>query len=737
MVNDYLLQKLFVDTQKDSVYEKWFAKIWGCPELFESFLKLASTQSQKTVAQDIVRQMSSLSSFTIPQSVFANLVEVEHQGDDWGWINQDHAVHSVNVYICGIYLFFFYQPLKQQLLRYFLKLGGKSQHEAPIDEAISTAIQCIRIAALYHDVGYVLERTVNPKGYFDAKSGMPLDDLMAYEMFEQEVLYEIAKKAISRVLFAQAMIGQSRDKLTNELVKNNWIQDGTQWMQLQLGVSMRGDEVKAALNSMADTVELKYISSWEGMKYLIPYLSCEDVLVIVKDSELRPVAICHGLHSNPMVYYRKNLQMDREMLSHIGELKPIELNKYGVTLTYYIRNTDVPLPRELHHLKESIVQISRHCRNRFSSNFELLFDEDTIPQLLYKISEWIERKVPLDCLCGATSKHRTHQKEIDNQLITRLYHERAAKVLNGQKMEVLDPESQVEKLGEAFLEEIQKTEFLSDLYQAYNRISNTDPDTTCDDQLRECVVIVYGTLQEIVKLGKQRNPVIEVNKGGKSKDRKVTFRGLDKNRFNGIVSVEQLFQRLEHNLSALGLKWEDIESYKPYHNFYDHGKVSAGLLIEGYGIYSSVMEKMGDSAFFRCVWQTPEDMQALNKKYELSTEIVEAIFAVLMHNIWVNSDSNPSGLKFIHDLSVNAMSYYLAFCDTLQFWDRDKLFDPAKQRQPEATYYGKDFDIGIDKNRIIVRCRTDGVKDRLSSKLRGMDDFLKDANSMLKVVECL
>lgn len=273
MVNDYLLHKLFVDSKKDDLYEKWFPQIWGCPELFENFLRLASTQSQKTVAQDIVRQMSSISTFSIPQSTFANLVEVEHQGDDWGWINQDHAVHSVNVYICGIYLFFFYQPLKQQLLHYFIKLGGKSQHESPIDEAIRTAIQCIRIAALYHDVGYVLERTVNPKGYFDAKSGMPLDDLLVYEMLEQEVLYEISKKAISHVLFTQAMIGQSQDKLTDELAKNNWIQDKTYWMQLQSNESIRGDKVKAELNSMADMVELKYICSWEGMKYLVPYLS--------------------------------------------------------------------------------------------------------------------------------------------------------------------------------------------------------------------------------------------------------------------------------------------------------------------------------------------------------------------------------------------------------------------------------------------------------------------------------
>ena len=106
-----------------------------------------------------------------------------------------------------------------------------------------------------------------------------------------------------------------------------------------------------------------------------------------------------------------------------------------------------------------------------------------------------------------------------------------------------------------------------------------------------------------------------------------------------------------------------------------------------------------------------------------------------MHNIYVKSKANPNGLKFIQDSSVNAMSYFLAFCDSMQFWDRDKLFDPARQRQPENTYYGKDFDIDICKNKIRICCRTVGVKEQIQAKLRGMDEFLRDAGSMIEIVE--
>lgn len=737
MVNEYLLNRLFADLARDPVYDKWFPKIWGRPELFEKFLHLASTQSQKTVAQDIVRYMSCVSNFSIPNNVFTNLVEVEHQGDDWERINQEHAVHSVNVYICGIYLFFFYFPLRQQLLHYFLKLGGKSQHESPLDEAIGAAVQCIRIAALYHDIGYVLERTVDGNGYFDTQSGLLLDDLLVYNLLEQEVAYEITKKVVTHILFAQGIIGQSQNMLNDELGKSNWIQDDAKWLDLTSRNCVPTEIIKNKLSSLKNMVQLQYIHSWEGMKYLVPYLSCKDVLIIAKDAALRTVAICHGLTSTPEVYYLKKLKMDIDMLSHIGELGPEDLRTCGVTLTYYIPNKCAKLSEGYSHLEESIREISRCCRNRFSSDFGLLFSENEISQLLYKISEWIERKVPLDLFADKQSKFRTRQREIDNQLLTKIYQEKAAKIIGTQKMELLDPEGQVKKLGHAFLEEVQKDSFISALFREYNQISNTDPDTTCDEQLRECVRIIYQSIQDTLATKKKRGSVVKVIKYSKSKKNKIVFNGLEQNRFNEITTVKRLYRQLEQHLDALGLHWRDIKTYKHATKLYDHGKVSAGLLIEVYGIFSSVMEDKGNSEMFRCVWQTPEDIHALNKTYELKCEISEAIFAILMHNIWVKSENNPDGLNFIHDVSVNAMSYFLAFCDTLQFWDRDKLFDPAKQRQPESTYYGKDFDIYVEKSKVIVRCRTSGVKDCISSKLRGMDEFLKDAGSMLQVVECL
>lgn len=737
MLNDYLLHTLFTNAEENSLYRRWFIEIWGCPELFINFLKSASTQSQKTLAMDIVRQMTSISEFSVPYSAFANLVEVEHQGDDWGWINQEHAVHSINVYICGIYLFFFYKPLQQQLLWYFGKLSkGKSKYQSPLDEAIHETIQCLRVAALYHDLGYVLERTVDLTGRFNTQSGISRDELLIYQHIDCEVIYDITKKAVSHFIITQGVLYQDRVYLKEMLNRANWLIDNSVWEQLRTGARVSGAELKIELASMANMFQLKNILSWEGMKYFAPYLLDDNMLTIAVDSQLRPVIIHFISDNKPVVYHRHGLQIEEHVLLDIRELKPSELERHGLRLNYYVGHKKLSLPSDIRHLEDSIQWVAHHCRERFSCDFDVLFSENKIPELLHKINRWIERKVPLCDIDNTIPQLKAHRMAADNSLITQIYQKKATKLISEHKMEVLNPEKQMEHLGQLFAAEIRGTAFLTDLYQEYSIISNSDPDTSCDAQLQELMRITYQVIKESISF-KKRSPVIELRNQHASSQPKVIFRGLDRGRFSHSRTMEQLYGRLTQNAQALGITWEDLEGYKSRYNYYDHGTVSAGILMEAFGVYTTVMEKLGDNSFFRCVWQIPDGIHALQNSFTLSEYMIEACFAILMHNIYVKSQDNPKGLVYLQDVNINSMSYFFAFCDTLQFWDRDKIFDPAKQRQPDTTYYGKDFELNIINDKIVVRCRTDGVKEKILGKLNNMDYFLKDASSILAVIEGL
>lgn len=736
MLNGHLLNKLFEDINND-LYQKWYAEIWGNPELFKSFLKHAGTQSQKTFALDIIRYINSTTAFSMPQSAFASLIEVEHQGDDFGWINQEHAVHSINVYICAIYLFFFYRPIRDQLLQYFNRLtNGNNEYESPLEEAVGEIIYCIRTAALYHDLGYTLERTVDLAGQFKPESGISTDDLLIYQLIDQEIIYDIVKRAVSGYLFAHIALSQTAEKLDLQLKRKNWIIDSSRWRTTTDNSVINGNELKALLNKhFSDMSALARIHSWSGLKHIARYISQDNILTVVNNSEFQPIILYYHLAGKRIIFCNDSVETPEDLLTRIETMDFEELASLNISVRYFIRQQALPLPDGICHLSDSFEYIAEQCQKRFSSDFSLLFCEKDIPNLLYKISQWIEKKVPFTFLIPVSTPLEHYESKInsaDNALITKLYQDHATKIINSQTMDVLNAEHQIARLGKHFLAEVESKNFISDLYSDYSKISNSDPDKSCDSQLKELIGMVFGYVS---KNAIDRSPIIELLNKKANWQPYVMFHGLEKDRFATSSRIQQLYKELEENATALGLTLEQIMKYKSQYNYYDHGIVSAGLLVEGYGVFSTIMEKLGSHPFFRNVWQTPRNWKALSDEFHLSCAISESIFAVLLHNIYVKTPNNKYGLEFIHDSNVNAMSYFLAFCDTLQFWDRDKIFDPAKLRQPENTYYGKDFEMDIWEDRIRITCLRRNTKDQICSKLKSLDDFLRDASGMIIVQE--
>lgn len=125
-----------------------------------------------------------------------------------------------------------------------------------------------------------------------------------------------------------------------------------------------------------------------------------------------------------------------------------------------------------------------------------------------------------------------------------------------------------------------------------------------------------------------------------------------------------------------------------------------------------------------------------NKSYiSVSNAVEEACFSILLHNIYIYDIHHPYGIAYEQNVRINAFSYFSAFCDSLQFWDRPKLIDLAKTSQPKDTYNGRDFDIRIDGNKIYVLCRTTDARETLQQKIKSLDSFLRNASKMVYVID--
>ena len=391
------LFKLREVRMEQSLYEKYFHRIWPCPTEFQTFLQAESTQQQIASAVKIVERMSYTANVPLPRSVFQNLMCVEHWGADRiesGYVAQDHVIHSINLYVLGIYLFFNHLLFHRRLIQYFEGTREPSNSlESPLESAAKAFFTAWRIFAFYHDVGYFFERTIDKNGIFSENRGAKAKTLDDYNHLSDEILYDLTVRALSRYLFADIIFKQSHIKFSKQFRLNasiGWhMIDDT--FQTASGEGMEQD-IKAFSNYNL----LYQIDSWLGFKQLLPFIKKpENVLTVLKDKTLRPIAICFRRDGRTYTYYKGELAWSSEKLLQIYLFGSEEFLEEDFLCEYYISPevTDLfSLPQDQYY-NPQLTLIGQQVRSKLSGEFTLMPNDQQTENLLFKISQWIREQM--------------------------------------------------------------------------------------------------------------------------------------------------------------------------------------------------------------------------------------------------------------------------------------------------------------------------------------------------------
>ena len=113
--------------------------------------------------------------------------------------------------------------------------------------------------------------------------------------------------------------------------------------------------------------------------------------------------------------------------------------------------------------------------------------------------------------------------------------------------------------------------------------------------------------------------------------------------------------------------------------------------------------------------------------------ISQVIFSILLHNVWVKSDVTPYGLQYKQSLFIDAFSYFSAFCDNIQIWDRAQLIDLSKSFPRDRFYSSQQFDIFVKDNQICLVCETSDGEKFMHRRITSMDEYLEDASKLIRV----
>lgn len=82
---------------------------------------------------------------------------------------------------------------------------------------------------------------------------------------------------------------------------------------------------------------------------------------------------------------------------------------------------------------------------------------------------------------------------------------------------------------------------------------------------------------------------------------------------------------------------------------------------------------------------------------------------------------------------MNPFSYFCAFCDNLQLWDRPRLMEPSQMASLPELYGGSTFDLFVDQNSIRLICGTRDIKNFLERRIDALKDYMEDAANIIRV----
>lgn len=726
-INDRILKELFVEKKVrlgQKQYLMYYNRIWPCEESFVRFLKFKSTQDQIEQAKTIVARMNFSANFSVPQSFFENLIGVEERGDDStsaknkGYVGQDHVVHSVNLYIIGIYFFFNLPLFYNRLLEFFrAKRPYRSTFETPIENQTKAFLTAWRQFALCHDIGYVFERADIPA----------LDKKMwnAYNNMDYEILYDLLLKAIARILFAGMIF--KRSKCTFDLDNQEIALINSQTWKDLTGTAVTSKEliIEYVQGHFKSYFRLANINSYRGLQQLLPFINTKKLFTIIRDEQMKIVVIHYWNEQKKEenVYYTEDVLFDKVHIENIWRIGCEEFATKGYQCEYYVDpNTIEDLLKEIS--SQSLAYLPNFIEKYFAHCLTLSPNDQSAENTMFEITRQIKSWIPFEAFMWHEAFDVMNATVIDreNKEIKRSLKESVSKVIDESSLAGEKLGDRIEN-GISTLKSFLECDALKeDIFKAIILVAHEDPGSQITSSL-------YDFLQEKVSSLKKRmseKPNFQV----------VTDANLyiDENVFAGTknAGLLHLQEFIKEKANSFNINYDELVSYHGL-NEYDHGIVSAKLLACAIEINRDICGQSQKEMFLKSAWPIEKDMTESFVLHKDTWIHEETIFSILLHNIWVKTPKFQDGIQYVQDISVDPFSYFCAFCDNVQLWDRKQLINMAKASPSNRYHAAQPFDIVVEGNIIHIICQTENILQFLESKITGMDKYLRDASYLLKV----
>ena len=729
LLSELFLQKEVSCSQKE--YKQLYYKIWPCEEYFKEFLLCSNTDLKIEYAKKIYASLRAFDDIFLPEFIVNNVLELQFSklvDNVDAYVPQDHFIHCITLYITGIYLFFNAPILHKKLLL-------KATMKKPLYDRIASFIWKWRLFAFYHDVGYYYESNIDAQGYTIPRV---MDQIKGYDTFFIQILFEYVTRSVARTL------------TTISLVKNTTV---TFNLDIFPSVStvVWEDENSSEYDTNKLYQELKY---FEGSKVVdgpqfeailanfSRILDNQEYLILILDEEELIVGlVAKYKHKAEKIYLAQNSQINLTRTYYGADSKQL-LQKLDSKYEWKCCICNINdiifdhIPLEYKDLaKKFDLKLPRSLQTALS----YMTSAYDVSQCYFKVYQWLSSKAGSFLNAGKQiSEHEVFQEQshkiymkVINDFLS-LHIEKFVKNWSGEldKLESLLPQigkdigkkdvvNQLSKdIREAVIQQYDKEDSIHhDIYEYYKQ--------TYFKLLREkvysksfpaCVTKVYSLNDTLEGL-----QLFKIDK-----DEKIQH-NLFSHGTNGFA--KKLYDLLQDHARALDVTIQDLTAFSWDHSNCDHGLISAGILFQAIVFAQQLVSENT----IQTAW-CGNNAQRKSLEGACPEDYSDVVFAILLHNVYTKKFAPEHGVDYHHNVNKDAFSFFCAFCDTLQKWNRPKQIDYSKSGLPINHYLGEKFDITCRNGKIYLRCSTQDaalIRDSLVKE----DLFLPGIRNIVEIVE--
>ena len=744
-VCDRFRKELFIERNPKlsaGIFRSCFDSIFPDAEEFEEFLLPATANRTTELAKELFSRLQFSLYLPIPSQYANNLLYIESTTNEIATpshIGQDHYVHSIYLYLTGIYCFFNHETLHEQILSQFEQCvsshNNPNPFTTPYHERVAAFIKAWKYFSLYHDIGYVFEKTITGDNRIDPRNDIPASLYEEYNRPELYLAHDLALKELAHFLLFAIIAAKSTAKLSDAISINT----SDPWAELSHGQKASGiPDIKSALEDCFDYSRLFNVVNYNNLSTLFPFISLDNCIILAYTRNGELCAIKRG----DIIYFRKDIcsltQNELTGMEYIGSFASIDIPYY---CEYYFPSTDLNFEAaarkiDLYSWEPQLRNILPSVIEKNSRIFSFFTKKSDFNSMHYNLFLYLKLFLSIEALNSPfhSQINRLHSQNIASAIETIVRKTTNSYIEYISKMEL--SESQLDQILYQLaskVKSIQSDEIKHELRKT------REPNLVCEETLHACARHLFVELQVQLKMNVKMVEIRQLKDASSIFVYPLAVREVMRRRKRQIASQKTLLKRMlndtEQKLSQLNFikKGENCDvllNHIPKYTRYDHGIMSASILGNILCSFLNLISNENKETLYKCAFSCPESKLQSQIHQEIESIWRTSFFAILIHNIYGDYYEEMTGNKYMQNVSKNAFSYFCALCDCIQFWNRNQQYNPAQLAAP-YSYYSGDTDIEIRNNKIRISCKSSDLKNAIKKRKLDFQEFLQDADSMI------